>query len=59
MPDINICNNKKCTIRDQCYRFNTTPNLYYQSYTSFKQDKEGKCKSFIKLKTEKDESKEI
>jgi len=43
MPDIEMCLNKDCTIRNNCYRFTAIPSEYQQAYSNFQQDEEGKC----------------
>lgn len=45
MPDITMCQNKRCTLRLKCERFLATPNPYRQSYSAFIQYK-GKCQYF-------------
>lgn len=34
MPDITMCANKKCPIRDACYRYRAMPDRY-QAYAMF------------------------
>ena len=42
MPDISMCNNKKCKFKKECYRFTATPSEVYQTYAEFNcKDKEG------------------
>jgi hypothetical protein len=43
MPDITMCKNKECSLRDKCYRFMSKPSMY-QSYADFKH---GSCEYFI------------
>lgn len=43
MPDIAMCNNYKCSIRDMCYRYRAVPHPYWQSFAGFQQDSEGNC----------------
>jgi hypothetical protein len=47
MPDITMCNNKHCTLKEQCYRYKAKPNKLRQTYSTFKQV-EGDCMHFIK-----------
>lgn len=35
MPDISLCSNETCLLRDTCYRKQAKPNLPYQYYTPF------------------------
>ena len=43
-PDISMCDNKTCPLRNTCYRFIAEPNPYRQSYGDFrwKSEEEGK-----------------
>jgi len=34
MPDISMCQNETCPLRDKCFRFMATPSRY-QSYSMF------------------------
>ena len=43
MPDIAMCENKKCPKKDKCYRFTAEPSER-QSYAKFE---EKDCKYFI------------
>ena len=48
MPDITMCDNKKCPIKETCYRFTAIPSEYRQSY--FMDDireTDGSCDYFI------------
>ena len=47
MPDITMCANKNCGMRDDCYRYKATPSEY-QSYAMFKPDRGG-CAEFLPL----------
>lgn len=46
MPDISMCKNEKCTLKDTCYRFSATPNSPYQYYQPFN---ELDCDSYIPI----------
>ena len=35
MPDIAMCQNENCPIKEGCYRFTATPDAYRQSYAKF------------------------
>ena len=35
MPDIAMCQNGDCPLREGCYRFTATPDQYRQSYAKF------------------------
>lgn len=38
MPDISMCRNNLCPLKESCYRFKANPSSY-QSYADFKYDK--------------------
>lgn len=38
MPDISMCDNISCPLKETCYRFKATPNPYRQAYADFKYD---------------------
>lgn len=40
-----MCQNKKCTLKDKCYRF-TAKHAEYQTYTKFEQCSNGECDYF-------------
>ena len=50
MPDISMCANMTCPLKEDCYRFKAVPNPHRQSYAGFKPDEEGKCDHFCKIK---------
>lgn len=35
MPDITMCINNSCPIREKCFRFRAIPDKYNQSYSRF------------------------
>lgn len=35
MPDISMCKNEDCPLKESCYRYMATPNIPYQSYGKF------------------------
>ena len=35
MPDVTLCDNYKCPLRDMCYRYRAVPNKYWQSFSHF------------------------
>lgn len=46
MPDISMCANKDCPLKENCYRFTAKPSEY-QSYVEFQIDDEsGECSGF-------------
>lgn len=46
MPDISMCLNEECPLKDRCYRFTATPNEDWQSYAEFAPDENGECEAF-------------
>lgn len=44
MPDITMCQNKKCKRRSNCYRFIAIPDKFYQSYFM---PNEKECTNFV------------
>lgn len=49
MPDITMCENATCHMREQCYRFMATPDAR-QSVTTFTPLSEAECEYFMPLK---------
>lgn len=45
MPDLTLCNNAACPLRETCYRF-TAPKDDYQSMANFT-PKDGACEYYI------------
>ena len=35
MPDITMCDNEQCPLREKCYRFRAIPDPYWQSFAHF------------------------
>lgn len=35
MPDIALCTNETCPLKDNCYRYTAIPDEYRQSYCKF------------------------
>jgi len=50
MPDVSMCMNEECPLKEKCYRFTATPNERIQSYGMFEPDKEGKCDYYLNNK---------
>lgn len=50
MPDITMCDNKKCELRVNCYRYRAIPNEYIQSYGSFNSENKKDCEYYEPLK---------
>ena len=46
MPDISMCDNKKCTKRMFCYRYLAKPSER-QAFATFEQDGDGYCDDFM------------
>ena len=50
MPDISMCQNQDCKLKETCYRFKAVPNEHRQSYSDFKPDKDGNCKYYWEVR---------
>jgi len=48
MPDITLCINKECFMREKCYRFKAKPSLW-QSFTHFVPAGKDDCIHYIPL----------
>jgi hypothetical protein len=49
MPDITMCDNKECSLTDNCWRFNAPPDRLSQSYSQFIPDDNGDCDFYIPM----------
>lgn len=47
MPDISMCSNNECTIKDSCYRHKAKPDSMWQSYSMFHQSPDESCIYYI------------
>lgn len=56
MADITMCTNKKCTLKNTCYRFNAIPNINWQSYSLFH---ENNCEYYWPMNEKDNETKTI
>lgn len=56
MPDISMCKNSKCELKEECYRYKAEPNCHRQAYAFFepKKDERGAadCENFIQHKVQ-------
>ena len=53
MPDISMCMNKECPLREGCYRATAEPDEYWQTYSSFEYiSAEEKCDHYWPTKEE-------
>ncbi len=43
MPDIAMCKNETCPLKNECYRFIAIPDEHWQSYTLFDGKDTGRC----------------
>ena len=50
MADVTMCLNKDCKLKYSCYRFMAKANIYRQSYSNFKPNKDNKCEYFWNYK---------
>lgn len=49
MPDISMCKNEQCPLKESCYRFKATPCEFRQTYGLFNHE-DGDCKYYWELK---------
>jgi len=52
MPDISMCTNNECPLKETCYRFKAMPSHWqaYSSFTPIKDDKDQyTCDYFMKI----------
>ncbi|MFS0657450.1 hypothetical protein AB1L07_02330 [Niallia alba] len=47
MADLTKCSNKKCEMKEICYRNTATDNIYAQSYAYFEAKDGEECEYFI------------
>ena len=52
MPDISMCQNEKCKLKIECYRYMAKPSNY-QSYANFNEDNCGYFWPIYKAEQEK------
>ena len=52
MPDITMCLNVDCKMKDKCYRYKAIPDIL-QSYAKYEPNN-GKCDNFVKNKNTKE-----
>jgi len=45
MPDITMCQNKTCPMRDKCYRAQAKPSKW-QTYAGFEPGEDGECRRY-------------
>ena len=57
MPDISMCSNSKCELKENCYRFIAKPNPYRQAYAEFSGGKD--CMYFWKVDKKQKEKNDV
>lgn len=50
MPDITMCKDKECPLKNECYRYRAIPSEYRQSYFAESPRKADKCYHFWEIK---------
>lgn len=45
MPDVSMCANITCPLRETCYRFRAKPDAW-QTFADFKPDENGNCDAY-------------
>lgn len=43
MPDITMCGDEECPLKETCYRYTAPANPYYQNYFTTSPRKDDKC----------------
>lgn len=56
MPDISMCANEACPLKNKCYRYTATPTMYRQAYADFAPDDKGECDYFWENKPKKQDA---
>lgn len=46
MPEISMCTNEKCDLKQNCYRYRAIPKHYDQKYGDFHPMGDGTCPDF-------------
>lgn len=59
MPDISMCQNEECPLRESCYRYLATPFIPRQAYADFKPNDKGECSYYWPVKKINADKKEI
>lgn len=52
MPDIAMCKNEECNIKENCYRYKAIPSCMQSYCSSFKQNEKGKCENYWQITDE-------
>lgn len=56
MPDIAMCRNITCPLRESCYRFTAKPKQFRQSYAHFTPNPDGSCDHHITIRNTEEPS---
>lgn len=52
MPDISLCSGTNCNLKENCYRYKSTPKPFWQSYFSNPPlEEDGSCKYFWQIES--------
>jgi hypothetical protein len=57
MPDITMCQDNECPMKNKCYRFTATPSKYGQSYFAETPREDYYCDYFYPIKSQSSEEK--
>jgi hypothetical protein len=49
MPDITMCKNEECPLKDKCYRHEAKPSTMQSYFMDIKPNEKGECKYYWKL----------
>ena len=50
MPDITMCENHTCPLRQKCYRYRAKADPYWQSFCKYKPNADGTCDYFWEIR---------
>ena len=57
MPDITMCKDHYCKLKETCYRYIADPSYYQSYFVGSPKDKDGSCKHHWEVKPTLDKSK--
>ncbi len=57
MPDITMCTDHYCKLKETCYRYTAKPSDYQSYFMSSPKDEDGECRYYWEVKPEVDKKK--
>jgi hypothetical protein len=46
MPDITMCKDHDCNLKESCYRYASKPDIYQSYFMSSPKDEDGECRYY-------------